>query len=441
MKKIQQFYENVITFDTYIEVRIMEKGRQGWQAYYAETFQELIKIFQEHQDTKYNIYIGCNPRQKKSMKDKDITQRKTFFFDVEYGLEGEKPTLEDKEYTKKLQTTINFICNYLKDKFQLKPTWISTSGRGMHVGFKIKQYDIKQYEPQFRKWFTTVQQAMMNIRPFEDIKFDDPMVNIGRVESAPGTRHTKYPELPLRKILYLDAEYENNLTQILEKVNLPNNITYNSKAKIRKKYSVKDIFTAPEFQVFKCKPQSGTGINNRLRLSLKLLMRACKFTFEETEVVAQEIMKYGFPYKTMFLGPNEYNDYEYSESILNNYVIDNYEWAVKQNFKLPYLFKFKNLGEEDKKEFFDWGEPRKIETFQELLSYIVEFHEDTSDYHMGKRIYYVGSLIHNLKRCSVNKYLLLFVQRNNLWNKINKTISFPYKNVVADDDVEEWVIN
>ena len=70
MNKYKEFFEEIIGFDKYIELRIF-----GMQKYpvmkFAENVNELILMMNKYKE--YNLYISTNPRNNKGGKTSDVS--------------------------------------------------------------------------------------------------------------------------------------------------------------------------------------------------------------------------------------------------------------------------------------------------------------------------------------------------------------------------------
>jgi hypothetical protein len=104
---------------------------------------------------------------------------------------------------------------------------------------------------------------------------------------------------------------------------------------------------------------------------------------------AFRITELGFPYKEINSVEEDCKNYKYSESILNNYVLDNFNWAVEVGFKVPYLLKeekdiqkyIKNI-KESEDVFIDNNikEIKDFNDFKEIISKFNQEYNNTDDY-------------------------------------------------------------
>jgi hypothetical protein len=429
------FYENVI-FDkeNYIELRNFCSDGKIFSRYFKEP-KELIKFILDNR-YKLNIYVGINPKKNPGRKDLDTAKLKNIIFDTE--MIGKKLELWDKdknetEYLKKLKHTANFIQEYLKKEYNLDVSAVVTSGRGVHVYVRIDEDILNplDYKNKYKILYKKMCDYINQKNPYaKEIKTDVMVGNFSRILGSPGSVNIKYPERPLRKILYLNTETNNKLRETLEntKEYRSNTLVYSTKRGSKNGYTEDTIFSSPEFLVFSYHPESGTQINNKLRLALKLLMARDRcFNFNE---VSQRIAEFGFPLKEMDFVERDYPDYKYTENILNNYVIDNFEWSVDVGFKLPYelkeekiIKKQRNLVEENK-EIFKVSIIKKITTIKEFIETIGDFNSEyISNQYSNKIIFYTKALEKNLFDNIDNKKLERFILDNNLFQRLKYYIS------------------
>lgn len=429
------FYETVI-FDkeNYIELRNFCSDGKIFSKYFKEP-KELIKFILDNR-TKFNIYVGINPRNEKGRNNEAVAKIRNIIFDTE--MVGKKLPLWDEnknetEYLKKLKHTANFIQEYLKKEYSLDVSAVVTSGRGMHIYVQIDEEILNplDYKNKYKILYKKMCDYINQNNPYaKEIKVDSMCSDFVRILGAPGSINIKYPERPLRKILYLNTETNNKLRETLEKVKEYKSIgiVYSAKRASKNGYTEETIFNSPEFLIFSYHPEPGTQINNKLRLALKLLMARDKcFNYED---VSQRIAEFGFPLKEMDFVERDYPDYKYTENILNNYVIDNFEWAVDSGFKLPYelkeekiIKKQRNLVEENK-EIFKCHKIKKINTIKEFIETIGNFNSEyISNQYSNRIILYTKALEKNIFDNIDNKKLEKFILDNNLFQRLKYYIS------------------
>lgn len=413
------FYNKIITFDRFIEIRNFYKSGAITSKYFTNA-NDLIKYIAVNRNN-VNLYSGVNPRNEEGRKLISISYLKNIVFDIEAIGEKKELIIDGKEtvYMQKLKATTNFLQEYMESKFNIDVSCVVISGRGLHCYITLKEaLNVNDYKLKYKKWYSDVMKYINNHSPyFKEIKCDVMVYDFTRILGAPGSVHLKYPEKPIRKIIYINTQTNNYIKNTLDK----QKITYYTKTSQTKK-GIKDIFQTPEFRIFEHHPIQGTQINNRLRLALKLLM--VKEKFINYEEVAQRIVQLGYPYKDMSFAENEYPDYEYSEKLLNNYVFDNYKWSVQAKFKLPYelkeekkLKKLKYMIEEIDANI-EYVEMNKITNIQELLHEISEFNKKFKNNKNNKIIYYTKLLKRSILNNIKDEYFKEFVIFNNLIERL-----------------------
>jgi hypothetical protein len=334
----KQFYFDIVTFNDYIEFRIMHIKKKYMISEWAKDVADVERIINKYDNNGYNIYYGINTKKVKGKKDKNVDFRRLFYFDIEKI--GEKPELTNMEYKNKLLKTVDYISESLYNKYEIKPLCLITSGRGMHLYYGIKQgLNREEYDKKFKVWFKSIQLELDKNKPFNDIKFLDSVFNISRISSAPGTHNNKYPEKPLREILYTNISNFIDISKfidILKKVEIKHIIKDTEVISSGKKriWNEQNIFESPEFKVFELKvpDTGGYEINNKLRLALNLLMK--KYAINNKEEVAERIHQLGYVNKPF--DNIEDNEYVYSTAILINWVLTHWEFCLEKNFIIPY---------------------------------------------------------------------------------------------------------
>ncbi len=401
------FYEDIIGVGKEIvEVRIQHLEKKYMFSRYVNNLNELLVVFKRFNQYPYNVYYGINRRKVAGRKDSDIEYRRIFYFDIERN--GEKPIIEG-EYEKELISTVEYICNKMENKYNLKPCALVKSGRGMHLYYKHEELKREDYDQKFKTWWKNIIEDLSENNPISSIKFDDSVFNIGRIASAPGTNHNKYPEKPFRKILKYAPENINNLKIILDSIILPK-----YKPIVSVKISKKKLLLEPVFKILKLGVPMNEGryVNNILMFSASLLCRDAGLNKEEIEEINNKLVEWGY-WKGIIMPGSEYN---YNPKTINNWCCKNIDWCISKNFKLPYKFLIVPFSFEiniEEKEFLD----RELDNIYEVLKYCSEFNEKYC--YMNRRVwvFYKESLLKKLqKNCSeeVKKFLDL----NNLWNLV-----------------------
>jgi hypothetical protein len=139
--------------------------------------------------------------------------------------------------------------------------------------------------------------------------------------------------------------------------------------------------------------------------------------------VSSRITELGFPYKEINSVEEDYKNYKYSESILNNYVLDNFNWAVDVGFKVPYLLKekkdiqkyIKNI-KESEDVFIDNNikEIKDFNNFKEVISKFNQEYNNTDDY----LVLFTKALEVNVFNNIKDEKFKRFIIDNDLFNRL-----------------------
>lgn len=417
-----EFYSNIICDGiSFVELRLFFKSG-AISSMYFKTAEDILKYIEKNKHI--NIYVGVNPRHEPGRKFNSVAYIRNIVFDVEH--KQNKPELfisgEPTEYAKKLLRTIDYLDKYMLDRYNISLSAIVTSGRGMHAYFTLSdKLPTKDYKTKYKRWYKSICEHINTQSPeHESIKCDVMCSDFTRILGSPGTMNIKYPEQPMRQVIYLNTNTDNRIKDILDRYK---NIEYKPaiKSLVGSRYDEETIFSSPEFRVFEHSPIPGTSINNRLRLALRLLM--ARDRLNNHEEVAQRISELGLPYKEMNFVERDYPDYKYSENLLNHYVLDNFEWATDTGFKLPYKLK----EEEDIKKYIkciktntdkEFVVDLKITNMPELLSEIKMFN-NTFNKKTGSKIeLYTKALEKSVSEAIKNDKLKAFVYENDLINRL-----------------------
>jgi len=414
--KMRTFFEEIVTFNDFIEVRIMDNRTKKMFSNYVSDYNELLKTLDIYKSDKFNIYYGINTRKVRGRKDIDVELRNLFYFDVEHG--QVKPPLTNENYKKKLITTIREITIYLRKVYDIKPCAIVKSGRGYHLYYKFIPFNAADYKKQFVAWFKQIQNEIEIIQSCKDIKITDSVFNVSRIASCPYTKHTKYLEKPLREILIIDTKKINDLIPLIKKFKV-HHIIKSKQTNIKKKgnkYTKDTIFKSPEFLLIANYDNLPEGnINNHLILALKLLMKENNLTnFEDMTLALNDL---GYENKIMDWTELD-EDYEYSNRLLINWCCKNYDWCVDNKYKLPY--KYMNRKKCDiKKESKNVKFPDKeLKTFKQVEQYVKAFNK----IHMEERdedvVIYYDCLKNKIKNNIIKPKLWDFIIINKLLEQI-----------------------
>ena len=417
-----EFYKHIVCDDTnFIELRIFFKSGAISSMYFKHA-EDILKYVEKHKNI--NVYIGINPRHEPGRKLNSVAYIKNIVFDVEH--KTDKPELFISgvltNYAKQLLRTIDYMNTYLTDTYGLVLSSVATSGRGMHVYFTLTdKTPTKEYKTKYKQWYKSVCNHINLAGPeHESIKCDIMCSDFTRILGCPGTMNIKYPEKPMRHVIYLNSQTDNKIKHILDEY-----VVREYKPALKpvrgSRYNEETIFSSPEFRVFEHSPIPGTNINNRLRLALRLLMARDRLTNHDE--VAQRISELGYPYKEMNFVERDYPDYRYSENLLNHYVLDNFEWAIDTKFKIPYKLKEEN----EIKRYIkgikintdkDFTVELKITNIPELISEIRMFNNTFNRKNGSKTEIYVKALEKSVINAIKNDKLKKFVYENDIINRL-----------------------
>lgn len=422
MNKYKDFYEKIIGFDKFIEVRCFCPSGAIFSKYFYNW--DNLEDFIKNNRSKLNLYSGVNPRKEEGRKSESVSKIKNLIFDLE--AIGEKPILsennQDTKYFLKLKNTVNFIQEYISKNYNLDISAIVVSGRGLHLYVTINEeiIDALSYKDKYKQFYKDVCDYINKDNPYKgEIKVDSMCSDFVRILGLPGSINIKYPEKPIRKLIYLNLNTSNKIKYILDTYNKYNKIS--NKMIILRKYNEKTIFNSPEYKIFEFNPRVGTLINNKLRFALKLLM--IKNNCSNFQEVAYRISNLGFPYKEMDFVEESCRNYKYSESILNNYVLENFNWAVEVGFKVPYMLKEEKAIKEYIKYikeceyiFIDNNikEIKNFNDFKEVISKFNKEYNDTDNYLILYTKALEKNIFNNIKDDILNK----FIVDNDLFNRL-----------------------
>lgn len=409
----------------WLEIRILYLKNHHWLFEYAQTLEDIESICKKYDTPNYIIYYSTGLRLEKERKEKSITERTFFYFDVE--AEHDKPPLSDSKYNNKLMETIVYISSEMERLFNLTPNVIYVSGRGYHLGYAHKPLNVENYDLKFRMWYKWIKKTLsegnkdLKIpgKPHSDIKFNDNIQNKGRLGGCPGTINYKYPEKPKREIIKINTEITNNLEPILDKFELPvfkHDSEVISKG-VKRLWNEKTIFNAPEFQVFKCDIPANRGyeIHNKLLFALKLLMD--KYDIKNREEVGRAFEALGYWYEDMC--PVEDKSYHYSPSILNNWVMTHWEFCLEHNFKLPYPILYsKSYGFIPRIGNYVDSRNIDLKTPMDIINYVKAWNNKTMKKQGDLEVYFIEEMKVSVMSKLSNPKLKEWVIQNNFLDKV-----------------------
>ena len=413
MNKYQKFYEKIVGYEPYQEIRV--RVGDNWHSYYPRNFEETKTILTKF-GKKYNCYVGVNPRKSKGQSGDDVAYRGVMVFDIERL--DDKPPLSDEKYIEDLNNGINIVRKLVSKFVGGDVSCVVRSGRGIHLYYKLIKVNT-DYQAEYIIFYNHITRLINKELEPLNLKADPPVKDLPRVFGCPGTQNTKYDEFSaFRSIM----SYEDNVSNIQKQLDKAREKYKNKSMTIKKRRRTLDfIRKSPEYQIFKHKPLKGTGINNYLRLALKLLMRECDLTREETEIISYELKEMGFPRKDMFMG-NAYPELRYSKALIQKWCWNNWEWCVDVKFKFPY-FKVDTIDstriEYNNVDIPPFHYDKQVRSYEDFMSFIRKYNQQTYDKDRG--IFYFKGMKHHLENnCSwkfwefVENYgdNLLFMYRN-----------------------------
>ena len=222
------------------EVRIFDNNEKyNPISKFINSYEDYNLILKEFNDKRWNMYCGVNRRSKKTKLMKEIENRKLFYFDVENF--DKKPPYSDTKNYNELKKYTKFVINLLEDIYNLKLCTIITTGRGLSIYYKFVDIPIK-LENNFKKYIKNIFKFIKNIHNnyneldkyetlkkykiyfekeiFTKFKCWDSVIDSSRINGLIGSINTKYPEQPLREIIYLNTKYINDINNKLKNVNI-----------------------------------------------------------------------------------------------------------------------------------------------------------------------------------------------------------------------------
>jgi len=411
----KEFYTDVITFNKYIEFRIMNLENKKMFSLYAENIQQIDSILEQYDKYPYNIYYGVNTRPDKVRKSALIPYRTIFYFDIEK--DGVKPDLGNQEYYKELSITADYIIEELNTLYSLKPIALVESGRGMHLYYKINPLGL-DFEQNFKLWYKNVQLELDKDKPVSSIKFLDSTFDRGRIGGAIISHHNKYPEKPLRKIVFCKKDSINSMEPILNNMSVPK---FGKKEVISKgrnrKWTDETIFNAPEWKVLELGIPilQGYEINNKLLFALKLLMD--KYDIKNRDEVSARFQALGYGFKDM--SPMTDDSLVYSTSILSNWCLKHWEFCLEKNFLLPYAIPYsKSFRYRTKRNFVVDDQCIGLKTPTNIIDYIKKWNNKYCKKVNGTEIFYIDDMKENVMRGIENPKLKEWVGKNKFLDKV-----------------------
>jgi len=283
------------------------------------------------------------------------------------------------------------------------------SGRGFHLGIKIIPLPTESFDMRFKNWYKEIIKRLMENRPYPEIKFSDSMVNASRIESAPGFRHNKYPEKPMREVLVLH-EHENNLLPFINRKRVYEIKQQRAFPKYRKKYNDITFYQSPEWLLLANNKDLPEGeIHSKLWLMIKCLARDNNLDLEKLQLKAVEI------------GYNEVIDtpppeIQYNPWTMFNWAMKNAEYCVKRRIILPFPFDNVRYIIKDINVNSNIGQVAvnlamtKLKTFADVRRYIRRFNYETARREGEKFIIFQDVMWSKIKKSLEDPYLYEYIE-------------------------------
>ena len=261
----------------------------------------------------------------------EISYRKVFYFHIEHS--GEKPPLTDEAYVNELNMTVSFISQYIKDKYGMNPCALTVSGRGVHLYYKHEPINNIEYKFKFRKWYKGLQDEMDGLKPCKNIKFSDNVFDGSRIAALPGSYNWKYSETPFRNILFVNDEVF-NLKPLLDDVVIKKKeykkVLFDNKVR----FTDETIRNSPEYILLSNYGDLPEGKRHcHLIFSFQLLCRDNNITIMDE--LYDEFVSAGYDGGELVY-PGE--EYSYNKNVVNNWCLENYEWCMMNDFKVPFPY-------------------------------------------------------------------------------------------------------
>jgi hypothetical protein len=366
---------------------------------------------------------------------KDIPLRYLHYFDIEAN--GKKPIYADLEYRKRLEKAVNVIINLLREKFDLGYCALLKTGRGVSLYYKFKPIDIS-YENRFKEWIKNTiypliekefkkHELLYNKKENEyRIKAWDSVFDSARINGAPLSYHTKYQELPKRKVLKINEFIINNdIVSILNSVvfvrkkansnkksigkyrnSLPKNIS--------KKHKQLSFTETQEFKILSQYQNIPEGdIKRCIIFPLKMFCR--DYDPKHYGALVTELNRLGYE--------GEHNiptsEYEYSQSVFRNWCYDNYKWCIKNNFKVKYKLmvnKRQRIRNDPKLKTQDYN--KKLGTMKEVIKFVFYYNKNNSYIDHKQQIVVNWDSLWKQLETNVEPLLIKFIQKNKLFEEL-----------------------
>lgn len=433
----KKFFNEVIELDgiNYIEIRIQDNDKKyNPISKYVKTFEEYLEILNTFKKDRWNIYFGVNKRPEKVRLMKEIPYRYIHYFDVEHV--GDKPPFSNKDYLTRLSKGVNVIINLMRDNYKIEYAALIKTGRGVSLYYKFKPLYIDK-ENKFKQWikynvFDEIREAFKKEPLLFDqekkefiIKAWDSVFDSSRINGAPLSIHTKYPERPKRIVLNINKSIiHNNVESILSsvKIRVKKRISKKIKSKPPKTPHSKSFIRSKKFQdteefkiLLRYQNLPEGEIKKCIIFPLKMFCR--DHDKKRFNLLISELNRLGYDSEHNI--PE--NEYEYSESVFRNWCYRNYKWCLKNNFLVKYkLFtgikpKFVSI---NKNIYISHKDQEELGTMEEVIKFVIKFNRKYS-YVSSKQILFVDyeSLLRNLQSLCQPK-LFEFLSKNNLIKQI-----------------------
>lgn len=443
MDNTEIFFRKIVELDNenYIELRIHDNlGKYNPISRYIQTYEEYLETLRDFKDKRWNIYFGINKRPEKKRKMKDIPQRYLHYFDIE--ATKNKPPFNNPTYKLQLHRAINFIIQLLKKEFNLDYAAILKTGRGVSLYYKFDPPLDIQYEKKFKEWMKFIvylkieEEFKKHELLFDKVKKEflikawDSVFDSSRINGAPLSVHTKYPELPKRKVLKInESNYINdNLKSILDELKTIPKGKRNSLKRQKNLYKItnqttsnprnNNFFFTEEFKILSRYQNIPEG-NIKSNIIFPLKMFTQEFDRQNFPKLQRELNRLG--YEGDHNMPGE--EYVYTQNTFRNWCYQNFRWCLQNNFPVKYKFKINKrlqLLNRPKQELVlnIALEMAELKTMDDVIKFIKLFNKETKHINSKQQlvVYWddLKSFLDNL--CSED--LLAFIRINKLFDNL-----------------------
>jgi hypothetical protein len=233
----------------------------------------------------------------------------------------------------------------------------------------------------------------------------------------PGSVELKYPEKPVREILFKDYDNLNKFSvndKLFFGINenkMPPKIV--NKVVASKKYDEKTIFNCNEFKLLSEHDDLPEGeLNNKIIFALSLLVR--DNNLENIQEIEEALAELGYEHKRLGFVSEEFS---YSTSIFNKWCLDNYAYCFKNGIKIyPYKKDFR-VKSQNRNLSFDEKPNEALDSFDKVLVYIKNFNLKHAKLGNDVYVHPTNALLNNLEKY-VKKELFDYIMFCDLFKNI-----------------------